>query len=1599
MASSMLTGDRRWAPTRKLTVLGKVPKPINLPSQRLENHGLDPNVEIVPKGTLTWGSRPSTTVPNAWGTSSSSPTHIDGRAGSPSHRPSSGGGTRPSTAGSDRSHEPVSNAWGPNSRPSSASGVLASSQIAAAGTRPRSADTRPGSSQLSRFADNSVDSTGAWGTTGTAEKLGTTSAKSSGFTLSSGDFPSLGSDKNSDTHSQRGHSSQGRPQSSQGRPQSSQGRPASASGADSKSKEFLEPHGNRNADHFEHGTVNTWKADNPPQSGYSASSNMDNWHRDTHQGPPYPNMNMPPPHYDSWHNPTFHPANGAWYRGGAPGGPYRPPGPPGGYPIDYPHAPSRPLSHPQFPGQDAGPGGFYPNNCEPYRPYMPSERYMGPSRPDVPVRHGAYPGPMPCEAYYGPPRPNFYNSTERDTSVVGMVRPVVHNQYPAQHQNYDPVNFHARPGEYGSMNKEHREPDQAHENQGPYRVLLKQHDGSEERNEAEKTRHAIPDGMPHIEKGKHSGISSQKGDRETKRQAQETVVSHRLPGEAVLSRPTNSMDEQSTDTVVSNSLVGSFKVADDGLMRRPEAVNVQSRGVQQFPVIKKNASLMEKVETLNTKARLADSHSDGGPITSREKRTGFKDVITGADHFSKVSGLNATAGDNAASTLNVASAIPKELNASEEDKSQETDKDGKVDPLNSADAGENARFLGQKKVHVSKNVDYHAKSRSARDGNDEWMKKPAGSESSMNTTGTDVKGRTLETNDSREALEQQEPLHAVSGRDALRTTSSVDPVDHKAQRAKMKEIAIQRAKQLQQEEEERTREQKAKALAKLEELNRRTLAESSNLKSGHDSSQSTDILETKQESEPDATPSIDTISKEASTVTLAFDSGRVKRVDDCGVKQSTNVASTGAAALQPLISCTQSSEVSEAQSSLSMEQESNLTIKNIPETNPDIHQNTIPKQKQVSYRKKHSNLQDNSTAGKHMNSASTRSPKVPGEVVVDAPSRDALPNIEDPSVHHKRKNNRSTKSNKTNKQGEDLTSSTSSSPPPTAEASENPQTESGKTKPSGTVTEAVLVSCGSPNENVGTASSGEIPDMPLNQGSESTEDACGRPSNYWKPHPQRKTTRNQQPGKPGSKYHATDAVMWAPVKPPSKNGTADEVGQNSMTEPAKPAARSGNDPQNGLKAKRAEIERYVPKPVAKELSQQVNSQQASPSLSQAALGYVSGKSETGSPSAISGGGDGSMDGKAAAAAVSDTKHGDNPKYNKNGRANASWRQRGSAQSPPVEGAGSSDRATPVQKASDQLQTSNLDNLPQGQLTHTDDGWNDISYQPSESVTSSAVGKSYGGSRQRRQPNKVHRVTGSNHPASENMDSQEGTTDRTKQQSPVAGPIELEGRNTIRNESQSGGFESTKPHWQPKSPASNHGRQGNRGNRAQRVASDGPENAAPTIEDTNTSGQRTTVVEARDAGYQEPRRERKVTVDPAKDQITDELVPDTGHQREQPFPLGGNQRGQHYGRFQRGYDPNYRGRESGQETNKQSYGDRRRSNQNVEYQRIRSYDKAGDTYQQNPNAREGAHEPSRAPGSRYRERGRHSPRGGSGGQFYGRGAAAAAQVGDSYNGGE
>ncbi|MCO5584590.1 hypothetical protein L7F22_038521 [Adiantum nelumboides] len=110
----MASGERRLGTSRRgMTVLGKipmpsVPKPINLPSQRSENRGLDSNVEIVPRGTFSWGNAAGVSnagVPCVTSSSATSSGPLNSgiksstsgiNVGSPLENPSSSGtGTRP----------------------------------------------------------------------------------------------------------------------------------------------------------------------------------------------------------------------------------------------------------------------------------------------------------------------------------------------------------------------------------------------------------------------------------------------------------------------------------------------------------------------------------------------------------------------------------------------------------------------------------------------------------------------------------------------------------------------------------------------------------------------------------------------------------------------------------------------------------------------------------------------------------------------------------------------------------------------------------------------------------------------------------------------------------------------------------------------------------------------------------------------------------------------------------------------------------------------------------------------------------------------------------------------------------------------------------------------------------------------------------------------------------------------------------------------------------------------------------------------------------------------------------------------------------------
>ncbi|MFS7971741.1 putative protein modifier of SNC1 1 [Helianthus anomalus] len=559
MTSSMLAGERKWASSRRggMTVLGKVavPKPINLPSQKLENHGLDPNVEIVPKGSLSWGSRPSSSTSNPWGSSAVSP-KADGTAVSPHHssgRPTSGGGlSRPSTAGSDR-HDPSTTTWGPNSRPSSASGVLTSNQSSLTSSRPLSAETRPGSSHLSRFAEPVYDSSVSWRPNGTADKLSIHS-KVDDFSLSSGDFPTLGSEKDHTTKSGETHD-----HGSCVRPGSGSGRTAPVNDRNEMTQ----------ADH-KSGTVDTWTRDD------GVRPNADRWHGDSHQ---YVNPNVPPQHYDAWRGPPMNAPPGVWYRGPPPAGPPYPHVPHGGFPMEpYPYYP--PQIPPQLansqsgPPHGPGPRGHHPRNGDFYRPQLP-DAFI---RPGMPIRPGFYPGPVPYDGYFGPPM--GYNPNDRDMSFMGMPPgphgpPPVYNMGPPQNPSElnDP---HFRGGVRGPVpvgNMYVSEQLDSHppgeSSHGPYKVLKKR--------ENERNADVEEDSW---EQSDHPRPSFHKNVRETDTRRNNEDTSSR--------RNMSSQDSHKS------------KASTESWGNKPS-----------FSEDSKDSTLIQKIEDLNAKVRASDIRGDG----------------------------------------------------------------------------------------------------------------------------------------------------------------------------------------------------------------------------------------------------------------------------------------------------------------------------------------------------------------------------------------------------------------------------------------------------------------------------------------------------------------------------------------------------------------------------------------------------------------------------------------------------------------------------------------------------------------------------------------------------------------------------------------------------------------------------------------------------------------------------------------------------------------------------------------------------------------------------------------------------------------------------
>ncbi|KAI4342530.1 hypothetical protein MLD38_027150 [Melastoma candidum] len=1105
MASSALSGDRRLASSRRgaMMVLGKVavPKPINLPSQRLENHGLDPNVEIVPKGTLSWGSRTST-MSNAWGTSILSP-RTDGGTLSPSNlstHPSSGeSGTRPSTAGSDRANDSSTTAWGSNSRPSSASGAHASSQTPIVSLRPRSAETRPGSSQLSRFAETSAENSVG----GVLERLGMTSSRNDGFSLSSGDFPVLGSEKNGS----------GKSTASQEHPSQGSVSPSSVAAQCREDNEVKT------------GVLNSWRREDAVFCEDGVRSGIDQWHGES----PFPNSGMRPQHFNAWRGPIVnnHPPSSSWYRG-PPGGPYRGPVAPSGFPMEpfpyYHHQGAPPVlpNPPSAPSSGSLPR-CHPNNGEFYRPPIPGAFIC----PNMPVRPGFYPAPLPCDGYFGP-QLRYRSPNEQDIAFAGMA-PGVSAPY-CRYPSAENGNLNARPAGFdGKMSSsEGGELGHLRESGGQYKVLLKQHDSWE--GEGEELQQGDSKAESPLNLGSRSKTVNPENDSKLERTQgieKNTEIGDPKESPKFDERVNTSFPWRVSETLPAHA---------DGV--DPARRFTQKRSTQEVSqsvsAAARDSNLIQKVESLNAKSRASDTRSDALPASDRCDQ----------DAFPQSSLLPYSA----AEIKNETQLVKK----NQDTRNFTPEQSGQIFPAGGKIHGRNAASGAV----VSRRT-WKSSATGRRVGTpdaNEWHKNPIGVDSVVPAM------ETLNLLPNNEVGD-----HSISHplkNDGESKPVAIDSSDTPAERARLRELAKQRAIRRQEEEEERARDQKARAHLKLEELNkRRQLEESLNTKTDTEQQQGLHApLEKAKEST--IMPSHGSVSE----------TSPVSQINErmTGFEGSTILSGDEVSSIRRQIHCQQG-------------ESSAGVVDHNPEDISYKHIHVMPKEKPTRVSgepaKRNERTTDVAKSDELLDDINPGTDKTyptnPQDVV-------------ETTVHQRKKESRTVRT----KQRVDNVSPASVSVDVVNEASRaSTRDENGMLK--------------SLNPDLESKFIQQLPDSKdLKESTEhplatSTVNTQVRFSFHGGSQHPRGTPRNQQTNKLSEKMHGSDAVMWAPR---SQNKVEAAVQTNDGTPAEEPNSSLKNDTgQKNAKHKRTEMERYIPKPVAKEMAQQGYASQAVPLNSKSGL--------------------------------------------------------------------------------------------------------------------------------------------------------------------------------------------------------------------------------------------------------------------------------------------------------------------------------------------------------------------------------------------------------------
>ncbi|KAI4343730.1 hypothetical protein L6164_011044 [Bauhinia variegata] len=492
--------------------------------------------------------------------------------------------------------------------------------------------------------------------------------------------------------------------------------------------------------------------------------------------------------------------------------------------------------------------------------------------------------------------------------------------------------------------------------------------------------------------------------------------------------------------------------------------------------------------------------------------------------------------------------------------------------------------------------------------------------------------------------------------------------------------------------------------------------------------------------------------------------------------------------------------------------------------------------------------------------------------------------------------------------------------------------------------------------------------------------------------------RNMQINRPAEKSHGSDAVMWAPVKPQNKTEIMDELTDKNKIE-AVNFVKSDPQVHSKLRNKRAEMERYVPKPVAKEMAQHGSVQQVVSSSNQSATDETVGGGDSGSHVAHV-----ARHTNSAVAKVGsgmEYKNGDG-RQSKQGKVHGSWRQRSSTEST----SNLHDMQEALNHDSDSYQSVQPSTEHQSELSsvkgsakHVDDsryadGPNNSNNHDSAARVSTTVSRDQTSGRGRRVPFRGNKNNDFDH---------KRETEKIEKQVSSAEPSQTDAGAAFKENRGAG--ERFTSHWQPKSQPSNHQR-GNRSNEQNvgpevgRVNKNKNDSATPSGVSLPTGSDKETndhvVPPPRDqsmsgktkagpgphSGNQEAKRERRNAPPKGRPQSPNQIPfgsvehdPSSVDIRHEQRPSSGFRKNGNQNRFGRGHES--RDWKSPGQDNRHYHqlGNREKQGQNMhyEYYPVGPYDSSKVTSSERP--KDDNHS-----GARFRERGQtHSRR--DGGNFH------------------